>query len=870
MPTDPPRTRSPPPFRKDPATRGASRSEPPTVPTMSKTSTCLLIALPLALILGLGWYLHGALQGPDLANLSGDETPAPPTRTEAELQELALRKGPEEARAARTLEHFDDPKLAATFDRSSLWGTVSDEEGAPVIEASVALFTDEASRLYPDSDLQRATQTDELGRFSFTGLTPFETYRVLVRGDGFGPAVQRERAGRSIEFELVRAYPLEGTVIAEASGEAEAGVELYLARRRSSIGMARETRSGSDGHYGFDDLRRGNNYQIYARRPGYFTQRFEVETEEDGPTHYDVRLAPGIRVIGRVTDAGSGKPIQGAEVWAGDREVLTQSDAEGGFEVLGVAGREPELHVSAPGYASLRRRVDMETAADSTLLEFPLIRAGVIEGIVRNADGDPVAGALVTPRIENARGGWNRNERTVEPTAAVQSLQQLSSGDGDMRLSAGSDLDPTKTDAQGRFHIEGLASRTGRVTARVRVEAEGYAQVDSEQVTLELPAGSGEIEVILEASVRIHGFVFVDDRPVEASLRLDRPGPDNHIVSNAAGEYEFEAALVGSRAIDVTLDANRLVRERIELDLIPGEDLELDIHMDSNLETIEGIVQTPSGRPVPDARVWASAEQRRGRSSLGDTTDSRGRFVIELPRNETETTYRVGVTQGPVSESVRGVLPGARDLELSLPELGWLSLQVHDTESGQAIPRVRVEWRATGGEFREYRAGGRNRDLSTGENGRVDMEIPVGEVDLRVSSPEGGYGAKLVPGLTASASENPLPYPVGLERGVDVTLSFGTPSPELGQLVLIRPEDADSLSFIQRGDRSFPRTDRLSEWDWGRQMLRVNDEGQARVIGLARGSWRLASSVPGTFTPAEFSLVPGVANEFVVHWSPIE
>lgn len=837
---------------------------------MSKKSTCALIALPLALILGLGWYLHGALQGPDLAALGGEGEPAPPTRAEAELQELALRKGPEAARAEHYLEPLDDPKLAATFDRSSLWGSVSDEEGAPIVDASVSIYPDESSRLYPQSDAQGATRTDELGRFSFAGLTPFETYRVLVRGEGFGPAVQRERAGRSIEFELVRAYPLEGKVLAEESGKSEPGVELYLERRRSSIGMARETKSGSDGLYRFEDLRRGNTYRIYARRPGYFTQRFEVETEEDGPTEYDVLLAPGIRVLGRVTDAGNGKPIEGAEVWAGDREVLTRSDGEGRFEVLGVAGGEPELHVSAPGYASLRRRVDTELAADSLQLEFPMIRAGVIEGVVRNTEGEPVAGARVTPRIEDARGGWNRNQRNVQPTAAVRDLQSLGSGDGDMRLSAGSDLDPTTTDAQGRFHIEGLASRTGRVTARVRVEAEGYAQVDSEQVILELPAGSGELEVVLEASVRIHGFVFVDDRPVEASLRLDRPGPDNHIVSNAAGEYEFEAALVGSRAIDVTWDANRLVRERVELSLIPGEDLELDIHMDSNLETIEGIVQTPSGRPVPDARVWASAEQSRGRSSLRDTTDSRGRFVIELPRNETETTYRVGVTQGPVSESLRGVLPGARDLVLNLPELGWLSLQVHDAESGQAIPRVRVEWRVAGGEFREYRAGGRNRDLSAGDNGRVDLEVPVGDIDLRVSSPEGGYGAKLVPGLTASASENPLPYPVGLERGVDVTLSFGTPSPELGQLVLIRPDDAENLSFIQRGDRSFPRTDRLSEWDWGRQLLRLDDEGVTRVRGLPRGTWRLASSVPGSFTPDEFTLQPGVANEFVVHWSPLE
>lgn len=186
------------------------------------------------------------------------------------------------------------------------------------------------------------------------------------------------------------------------------------------------------------------------------------------------RHAPADRreLDGTIADAG-GRPIAGAQVWFGRQQ--TRSDRQGRFVL---AADEPQaeqaLTVLAPGFAPLQRdRFGAQLVADRRAGRDVLLvlteAAPPLLGIVRNASGAPLAGALV---------------RLVDATLLDLSFQSVEARLGDFDSAV-------TTDADGRFVLRGLVDRSYRVRAidpATGASREATARPGGDELLLQLPA----------------------------------------------------------------------------------------------------------------------------------------------------------------------------------------------------------------------------------------------------------------------------------------------------------------------------------------------------------------------------------------------
>ena len=254
----------------------------------------------------------------------------------------------------------------------------------------------------------------------------------------------------------------------------------------------------------------GGNRQTFNADPGEFQMRVEAEEEIEttlsaegfartqkklvvpsGDTlDVDFVLERARNLSGRVLDAESGEPVQGAEVqavidfsaqdWTGSRRVHTViSRPDGRFSVAGLGPGPYRVTAKATGYASHNHGiVNVPGGGDAQSVEIRL-RAGFrISGrVIDESTGKPIEGAwaYAQPVIE---GAWS-------PEAPIAMPQ---------------------TGSDGRFTIEGLTA--GRY--QVIVNAEGYPTRQSDPVELSVGHPAPSVEIRLRVGGRITGQIVAD------------------------------------------------------------------------------------------------------------------------------------------------------------------------------------------------------------------------------------------------------------------------------------------------------------------------------------------------------------------------
>ncbi|MGQ0737420.1 MAG: MSCRAMM family protein [Acidobacteriota bacterium] len=158
---------------------------------------------------------------------------------------------------------------------------------------------------------------------------------------------------------------------------------------------------------------------------------------------------------GYVVAADTGSPLRRAMVRATSQDGrgggLTTTDAQGRFEIAGLAAGRYSLSVSKAGYVTMaygQRRADQQGTTleilDRQVVEkiaFSLPRGGVIAGTVTDEFGDPIAGAQVSALRYRYVNGARRLQSSGTAT----------------------------TDDQGSFRVFGLAPGTYYVSGAMRV-----------------------------------------------------------------------------------------------------------------------------------------------------------------------------------------------------------------------------------------------------------------------------------------------------------------------------------------------------------------------------------------------------------------
>lgn len=507
-------------------------------------------------------------------------------------------------------------------------------------------------------------RTDAEGSFVLEGV-PEGHATLFASAEGWLPSFPGTAlevtadAPAEITLELERAPVIRGRV--EPPTVAEVSIELRPQTVRMGTGLgpgammagsgATKAESDAEGRFELGPAYPGPT-TVVARAADGRAGEVTVEVGPDGAEEVVVRLEPRSRVRGTVRSA-TGQPVAQASVSlrrvraAGEADVrLTINGREmgtdtgittedGHFEIGGVAAGDYEVSVTdrygeplpvrdAPqGSGSLAVAQGADVEGFELVVDAP---DGVIRGIVRTADGEPVPDAWVQASMLPERARPEPRRPSKDGPSTRSEMRMIVDGvDG---ATTGSNArPPVLTDDEGRFEITGLRD------AEYELVAEGGAggrraskrARPGEPVTLEL-AELGAIE----------GVVTLDGQPLKRfAVRLEGPTsrPTSRMVQvrDAGGRFEIDRLDPGAYRLEIDTPGGS---GTAELTVDPGQTAKRDVVIERFVE-VKGRVLDREGAPVEGATiVIGDGDGQTGSISIQQdgseepiTTDAEGRFT---------------------------------------------------------------------------------------------------------------------------------------------------------------------------------------------------------------------------------------------------
>jgi protocatechuate 3,4-dioxygenase beta subunit len=396
----------------------------------------------------------------------------------------------------------------------------------------------------------------------------------------------------------------------------------------------------------------------------------------------NLKLKPGVTVVGRVLDLTTQKPIAGATVTALEREAsrfgreaahTVKSGEDGTFQLTNCVPGIVVVEAIAP--AKARARLDRVVAKALPPGEEPKFDAntlylqpgGRIAGRVLGPDGKPLADALVT-----ASG----SEGSLFAVIREGRVTQRTSGDG-------------------RFEFDGVLAGNKYT---VRAVKEGLASREEGPIPIEAGTDRGELELKLEAGASLaFRLVTAQDLPVkDVEARLQPQGggkrrgfglaandvDHDKIVPQGDGKFLIKALDAGT--FDVTLqppDFADVAREGVKLK--SGETTDLGTLRVKESKSISGRITDATGQPVAGASIsglWIDADARLSREARSGAD---GRYRLSGLSEQPIRNLSVRAA-GYADASREGATPGDTAVDFTLEKTGSVAGRVQ--LRGGAVP----------------------------------------------------------------------------------------------------------------------------------------------------------------------------------------
>ena len=740
---------------------------------------------------------------------------------------LTLRKGEE-------LVHDVSMNVGAVVA-----GKILDAGGQPVAGAEVSAR--------PTRNTRRRTKSEADGSFLLEGVAP-GMVTLTVKQQGFEEhnvalGALEDRARREdLEVLLDRGLGLSGRVT-WTDGTPAGDVKVVVQKNREDqwgIEDATSSRTNADGSFTLTGLVEGS-YTVAAhgrrkdseggtsRRQRLRATLHDVVAGTDG---LELVLGGGNVLRGVVVD-DLGRPLERCFVRARragtpgffaarGTDILSRSvrdAADGAFVLDGLDTGKWIVQATARGHGPSE---EVPVDASAALPELTLVcgRAGQVRGVVRAANGAPIADAIV-------------------------SLEAVTTGQD---FHVGSDVH-ARTDAEGVFVLEDVDPGEATLTA----EADGHAP--SDPLLFELEAGGEVLDVELRlraTSALIVQVVGGGEREVQvfgedhATARTDADGravirdlPPGTYTVQVAPTTEEVRAVGGSSEREDGFDILELSKHGIVL--AEGETLEVVLERDAlSPISVSGRV-VAGGQALEKAHVWFSYE---GPGSNPTTrTDTDGGYGVLLP-GPGEYRLAVSTRQGmSYRETVQ--VPDVRSFELDIViATGAIAGRVYGPDGA---PAAGVTVTALSGRQRD-----RGR---TGTDGSYLLDlVPVGTYTVNAGgarSSRGGsdpsHGPASIDDVTVTAGAT--------VRGVDLRLPDG--GTLRGQM---RTPDGSLVRAVLY--RSDPEGRMLEQIGWSR------DQGRFEIGGLPVGTLHVFARGDGnasTLATVEIRAGDTTELELVLH-----
>lgn len=759
-------------------------------------------------------------------NEEGSATIYAPCRSDLRVS-IAASDG----RSARTpLQHASPEQPSAPLavmleapDRFT--GRVLDADSrAPIAGALVWSADDPAAFVRSDAKgtyvLARPAQTSGDLRAAASGHLPRGEKTSAKRGpNASGPT-----------FALQPTATLAGAVV-DGSGRAVGGAEIQFDEYSSDAlfrfrtrpeGIAARAMSRDDGTFRIEVLPR-RAYTLRASRTGFAPATLTV-AEKLAPAAVKsglrLVLTSGMGAFGRIVDERAA-PVAAAEirlVRSSARDSLPSflraedeieeepleafSDAEGGFRFEHLPAGRFELTAKADGF--VRRTVKdiaIESGAANDLGEIALERGLALTGTVTDRRGKPLTGATVSAFPPSATG----------VRAEAREL-----------LAGGQEIRSTKSEANGRFSLDGLAhGETIDVIARLS----GYVAATLPQ--LEMPP-SQPVQLVLEPAARVSGRVKTEQgepvpgavvaiRPVDAALPAGLSG--SVADTDAAGTYVLQDLEPGKMAVSAS--AKGFVSgEPVVLEVGEGrniEDVDLTLHRGAALE---GTVSMPNGQPAIAARVTLRHSNRMPDRLLdlevagASQTDGDGRFRMEGVPLGAQTVIATQPGYQPAVREIE-VRSGDNRVDLRLAEGFAVSGRVVDG-SGRPLAGTPVNLLTSGPGMAE-------EDVS-GSDGAFRF-TGLGAGRYSVAAQKEGYGTARQEVQISDRAVDGVELRLQQGAGVISGRILGLPLQSMSQLqIMATKRPMDNLDALREGN--------------------ADGQGAYRIEGVHAGDWTVTARLP--------------------------
>nr|AYM52480.1 hypothetical protein [Archangium gephyra] len=550
----------------------------------------------------------------------------------------------------------------------------------------------------------------------------------------------------------------------------------------------------------------------------------------------------------------------------------TTSDEEGRFSLEGLEAGTYALWADGP-FGTL---LHLDVPAGSEGLELRVGPGMTLSGRIRDEEGNPAAGALVTAllvehsrffdTLADDRGNWRLGplpmgsyhlvvtlagflpEHTRAPEDPPEEFemtlyrplrltgQVLREGqpvaEARVHVQGKKHERDIASDAQGRFSLEDLRPNDYQLIAT-------HAGLDAaRRISLEPGMDTQNVLLELGTDARVTGTVrALDGNPIpyaRVATELSRKYYMKRIVSTFAasdGTYSLGPIPLGRYQLSVETPKHATSSAIVN---VPAGGLHAQDFTLGPAIFVAGRVLDTEGQPLPDIKLEledGKGEETIGaRRSWGSSTSSGedGTFVLKALE---PIVHRLRAHHEDFIPTVQSVLPPASGVQVVLRTGARAEGEVVD-EKGVPVPQAQVELAPVEVSSREHLP--TPKEARTDERGRCTFRgLAPGKYRLSVWTGKGEDARALTRPIEVSGAETVrvrLPFPVGLSLSGLVVDEAGKPVPEatlhLSAEKLDEPEQAIDFQEAQ----GQPRT---------------GADGRFQVRHLAAGSYRLYASARG-------------------------